>query len=74
MLLSECEQMLLDELSWRQRSVFLYSFILKMPQKEIAKHLKINSKFINDTIKYLNAQIDFMPIKEEILEAFNLNR
>lgn len=69
-MLSECQQLLLDELSWRQSKVFLYYFILKMTPKDISKHLKLSAKYTKKTIAYLSLQLDFIPIKEEMLKAY----
>ena len=72
-MLKECEQQLLDELTFEERSVFLYFFLLKMPQKEIARHLSLSVKFVNTTTKLLKREIDFLPIRDELLESFALS-
>jgi DNA-directed RNA polymerase specialized sigma24 family protein len=69
-MLSECEQLLLDELSHEERSVFLYHFILRMPQKEMSRNLKLPIKFVNKTVKFLNLQVDFIPLKDKLVESF----
>ena len=71
-MLTDCQQLMLDELTLEERSVFLYFFILKMSQREIAKHLKISQKGINKAVKHLTMEIDFLPIKEKLIEGYNL--
>lgn len=71
-MLNDCEQLMMDELTLEERSVFMYYFILKMSKKDIAKHLKISVKTVNSIVNYLTMEIDFLPLKAKLLEAYNL--
>jgi DNA-directed RNA polymerase specialized sigma24 family protein len=62
----------LDDLNNEERSVFLYCLILKLSIEETAKRLKLPSTKTRKIIKTINFDIDCLPLKMEILEAFGI--
>lgn len=73
-MLNHTQQLFLDEMTHEERSVFLYHFILKLPQKEIAGHLRMSLNYVNRTVKYFALNIDFLPIKEKLIEGYTLDK
>lgn len=62
----------LNDLTDKERSVFLYCFVLKLSQDETAKSLQLSIHKVNSIVKNINMEIDILPFKQEILEAFNI--
>lgn len=62
----------LDELTDRERSIFFYRFIFKLPPSESAKRLKITVKEIAETSSILEEQKELMLIKYHLLEAYEI--
>lgn len=70
--MTDTQQQFLDEMTNEERSVFLYYFVFKIPQKEIAKHLHFSPKFIKEIVNYQTLKISFLPTLEDILDLFYL--
>jgi len=62
----------LDQLSDRERTIFLYRIVLKVPSEETAKRLKISVREIKDTTRMLQEQAELLFIKADLLEAYNI--
>jgi len=62
-----------NDLTDRERSVFFYCFILKIPQVDTSKYLKLSIHRVNSIVQNINKEIKVMPIKREILEAFDIS-
>jgi len=60
----------LDELTHKERSIWLYHFCLKVPSKETATRLNLSLQYVRKTIKQIQFEMDNRSLKEEILEAF----
>lgn len=60
----------LDDLNHKERSIFFYCAVLKFPQKETAKHLKLSQSYISKVCKKFDNEKNFMALRDEILEAF----
>ncbi len=68
-MLNESQLQLFDDLTLMERSIFLYHFVFKMNRQDIIRHLHLTQRFTNKTIKYLSQQIDFLPIREKLIET-----
>lgn len=62
----------LDELTDRERSIFLYRIILKVPTDETAKRLKIPQRDVQDITAMLREQKELLMIKGRLIEAYDL--
>lgn len=62
----------LDELTDRERSIFLYRIILKVPTDETAKRLKIPQRDVQDITTMLREQKELLMIKGRLIEAYDL--
>ncbi len=62
----------LDDLTEKELTVFFYHIILKLPQKEVAKRRKLSIKSIEAITKQIKRDMEFLPIKEKIFEAFEV--
>ena len=63
----------LDDLNHKERSLFLYYFVLKIPQNEIAQRLHLNIRYVNKTCKQLMKEKEILPLREQIMQAFLLD-
>ena len=60
----------LNDLTHKERSIFFYYFVLRIPQEEISKHLRLRLNDVNNICKTLKRHINLVGLKEEIHEAF----
>jgi hypothetical protein len=71
-MLSKSKQQFLDELTDKERSVFLYCYVLKMPQRTSAKHLKMSLKSLNQIHKDIAIEIEVTKIQSLIVELHDM--
>ena len=62
----------LNDLTDKERSVFLYCFILKISQSETSNHLKLSIHKVNKIVQNIKQEINVLPLKQEIFDAFSL--
>ena len=63
----------LDDMTNKERSIFLYHFVLGNSQVQTAKRLKLSLNFVNTTCKTLKQAQGFIELKERILESFMMD-
>jgi len=62
----------LDQLTDRERTLFLYRIVLKVPTEETAKRLNIPVREVKDTTRMLQEQAELLFIKSDLLEAYQI--
>jgi len=62
----------LDDLTHKERSIFLYRLILKLSCEETAKRLKLPIKKVQDITNTFKYEIDLLPLRTNIFEAFEV--
>ncbi len=69
-MLEDLRKQFLDEMSHKERSIFLYHCLLKLSGNEIARRLKLPNKYVRLITKNIDSNIGFMEIKEDLLDAY----
>ena len=62
----------LDQLTDRERTIFLYRIVLKVPTEETAKRLRVPVREVKDTTRMLQEQAELLFIKSDLLEAYQI--
>jgi len=63
----------LDQLNDRERTIFLYRIVLKVPAEETAKRLRLPIKEIQEITKMLTEQGELLFIKADLMEAYQIS-
>ena len=62
----------LDGLNDQERSVFFYHIVLQMSVSDVCEHLKLKRKTASNICRFLKAELDFWPLRQDLYEAFLL--
>ena len=63
-------KLFLDTMTEKERSIFFYCFVLKVPQTETARRLHYSKGFVGSVYKALKVEKENLKLIDMIIEAY----
>ena len=69
----EAYKQFLDEMTYQERSIFFYHFILKICKSETARRLRLPVYYVRSQCEKLEKAKEILPVKQALIDFYKMN-